>query len=196
MDKIDFSCPKCGCENTVKVTPKMFDGTSTGQWVWWGIMVILGILSGGIILIIWLAVWFSTHWLNKKNRELAAGSRWTMKCARCGNEFLVDNPEIQAAANLAAANLGMAEGSCSVRLVHVPPEKKIAVIRAIRETIKLELGEAKALSERTGTIVLSSVSEEAANAIVAALRDAGADAIVEGLPTPSPSVPQSAERMQ
>lgn len=44
MNKIDFSCPKCGCENTVKVTPKMFDGTSTGQWMWWGIMIIIGII--------------------------------------------------------------------------------------------------------------------------------------------------------
>ncbi len=95
MNKIDFSCPKCGCENTVKVTPKMFDGTSTGQWVWWGIMIIIGILSGGIILIIWLAVWLSNNWLSKKNKELAAGNRWIMKCSRCGNEFLVDNPEFR-----------------------------------------------------------------------------------------------------
>ena len=160
MEKVDFSCPKCGCENTVKVTPKMFDGTSAGQWVWWGIMIVLGILSGG--------------------KELEAGNRWIMKCSRCGNEFLVDNPESRTAVRLDAAKFGTAEGSCAVRLISVPPEKKIATIRAIREMTKMELVEAKALSERTGSIMLSSISEDAANRVVAALRNAGADAVVEG----------------
>ncbi len=185
MEKVDFSCPKCGCENTVKVTPKMFDGTSAGQWVWWGIMIVLGILSGGIILIVWLAVWFSNNWLKKKNKELEAGNRWIMKCSRCGNEFLVDNPESRTAVRLDAAKFGIAEGSCAVRLISVPPEKKIATIRAIREMTKMELVEAKALSERTGSIMLSSISEDAANRVVAALRNAGADAVVEGNTTSS-----------
>ena len=194
MEKLDFSCPKCGCENTVKVTPKMFDGTSAGQWVWWIIMIVLGILSGGIILIIWLAVWFSSNWLNKKNKELAAGNRWIMKCSRCGNEFLVDNPESLAAVRLTAAKFGIAEGSCDVRLLNLPPEKKIATIRAIRETTGLGLAEAKALSEKTGSVILSSISEEAANGIVAALRNAGADVVVESAPLPSPLAPDSGEK--
>ena len=195
MNKIDFSCPKCGCENTVKVTPKMFDGTSTGQWVWWGIMIIIGILSGGIILIIWLAVWLSNNWLSKKNKELAAGNRWIMKCSRCGNEFLVDNPEQQRAmSGIVASKFANAPGPCAVRLVGVPPEKKIATIKALRESTGLGLAEAKAMSEQLGAIIVSSISEEAANGIVAALRNAGADAVVEGVPTSFPSVSDSEER--
>lgn len=195
MNKIDFSCPKCGCENTVKVTPKMFDGTSTGQWVWWGIMIIIGILSGGIILIIWLAVWLSNNWLSKKNKELAAGNRWIMKCSRCGNEFLVDNPEQQrATSGIVASKFANAPGPCAVRLVGVPPEKKIATIKALREITGLGLVEAKTMSEQLGAIIVSSISEEAANGIVAALRNAGADAVVEGVPTSFPSVSDSEER--
>lgn len=195
MNKIDFSCPKCGCENTVKVTPKMFDGTSTGQWVWWGIMIIIGILSGEIILIIWLAVWLSNNWLSKKNKELAAGNRWIMKCSRCGNEFLVDNPEQQRAmSGIVASKFANAPGPCAVRLVGVPPEKKIATIKALRESTGLGLAEAKAMSEQLGAIIVSSISEEAANGIVAALRNAGADAVVEGVPTSFPSVSDSEER--
>ena len=195
MNKIDFSCPKCGCENTVKVTPKMFDGTSTGQWVWWGIMIIIGILSGGIILIIWLAVWLSNNWLSKKNKELAAGNRWIMKCSRCGNEFLVDNTEQQrATSGIVASKFTNAPGPCAVRLVGVPPEKKIATIKALREITGLGLAEAKAMSEQLGAIIVSSISEEAANGIVAALRNAGADAVVEGVPTSFPSVSDSEER--
>lgn len=195
MNKIDFSCPKCGCENTVKVTPKMFDGTSTGQWVWWGIMIIIGILSGGIILIIWLAVWLSNNWLSKKNKELAAGNRWIMKCSRCGNEFLVANPEQQrATAGIVASKFANVPGPCAVRLVGVPQKKKIATIKALREITGLGLAEAKAMSEQLGAIIVSSISEEAANGIVAALRNAGADAVVEGVSTSFPSVSDSEER--
>ena len=195
MNKIDFSCPKCGCENTVKVTPKMFDGTSTGQWVWWGIMIIIGILSGGIILIIWLAVWLSNNWLSKKNKELAAGNRWIMKCSRCGNEFLVANPEQQrATAGIVASKFANVPGPCAVRLVGVPQKKKIATIKALREITGLGLVEAKTMSEQLGAIIVSSISEEAANGIVAALRNAGADAFVEEVPTSFPSVSDSEER--
>lgn len=194
MNKIDFSCPKCGCENTVKVTPKMFDGTSTGQWVWWGIMIIIGILSGGIILIIWLAVWLSNNWLSKKNKELAAGNRWIMKCSRCGNEFLVANPEQQrATAGIVASKFANVPGPCAVRLVGVPQKKKIATIKVLREITGLGLVEAKTMSEQLGAIIVSSISEEAANGIVAALRNAGADAVVEGVPTSFPSVSDSEE---
>lgn len=117
-----------------------------------------------------------------------------MKCSRCGNEFLVDNPESLAAVRLTAAKFGIAEGSCDVRLLNVPPEKKIATIRAIRETTGLGLAEAKALSEKNGSVILSSISEEAANGIVAALRNAGADVVVESAPLPSPLAPDSGEK--
>ncbi len=316
MNKIDFSCPKCGCESTSRCSLGMFDGLGTGHYVWWGISLVLIVITRGAFLVMFVVLEFVSLWFRSQTNKRDAKGKWVMKCSRCGTRFMVDNPDptdwsqdsvvdkvfdynkhymmatdsntvLLDGENMVAGfglsvfkpsnaampyaltvtdralllanaeeciripkseiteikfkyGLGlpgltvkshsktwrfqaygiigagmerrrqymellpswlkssavamMPQGPCSVRLVGVPPEKKIEVIKAIRESSGLSLLEAKNMSEHLGTIIVSSISEEAANGIVAALRNAGADAVVEGVPSSFPSVSDSEER--
>ena len=97
--------------------------------------------------------------------------------------------EVTAAAPVAVAAAGAPAGGAPAEeveeqtafdvVLEAAGEKKIQVIKVVRELTSLGLGEAKAVVDGAPKAVLEGVSKEAADKAVASLQDAGATVTVK-----------------
>ncbi len=83
-------------------------------------------------------------------------------------------PVAVAGAGAAAAPAAEEQSEFDVVLASFAADKKIAVIKAVREATGLGLGEAKAVVEAGGKAIKEGVSKEDAEALKAKLEEAGA----------------------
>lgn len=92
-------------------------------------------------------------------------------------------PVAVAAAPAAGGDAGAAEESTEfeVTLAEAPADKKIAVIKVVREVTGLGLREAKEIVESAPKVVKESASKADADEMVKKFADAGAKATLKGL---------------
>jgi len=112
--------------------------------------------------------------LDMAKLKTALEEKWGVKAAA---------PMMMAAAPAAAGAAPAAAESTEfkVTLEEVPSDKKIAVIKVIRELTGLSLADAKGLTESAPKVIKESAPKAEAEDIVKKIKDAGGKASLQGL---------------
>lgn len=109
----DFVCPKCGCTHTTRIPAELL-GEDVKQ-LWWCIAVLLalGVAVHPLILLLALAAGVLSVIVGILSK-LHSRFVWDMQCPRCGHEFSVPSPDVEAKA---AARQTAQKARAAARLV-------------------------------------------------------------------------------